>query len=96
MTGLPMLSLAILLPVIGAILLLFVRNTDGAKDGLIRNVTLAVSLVTFAVTLALWAGFDSAPAGESFQFIERHPWIPAFGIEYFMGCLLYTSDAADE
>ena len=48
-----MLSLAILLPVIGAILLLFVRNTDGAKDGLIRNVTLAVSLVTFAVTLAL-------------------------------------------
>ncbi|HQZ40811.1 MAG TPA: NADH-quinone oxidoreductase subunit M [Vicinamibacterales bacterium] len=85
MTGLPMLSLAILLPVIGAILLLFVRNTDGAKDGLIRNVTLAVSLVTFAVTLALWAGFDSAPAGESFQFIERHPWIPAFGIEYFMG-----------
>jgi len=84
-TGLPMLSLAILLPVIGAILLLFVRNTDGAKDGLIRNVTLAVSLVTFAVTLALWAGFDSAPAGESFQFIERHPWIPAFGIEYFMG-----------
>jgi len=80
-----MLSLAILLPVIGAILLLFVRNTDGAKDGLIRNVTLAVSLVTFAVTLALWAGFDSAPAGESFQFIERHPWIPAFGIEYFMG-----------
>ncbi|MCC7241827.1 MAG: NADH-quinone oxidoreductase subunit M [Acidobacteria bacterium] len=85
MTGLPMLSLAILLPVIGAILLLFVRNTDGAKDGLIRNLTLAVSLATFAVTLALWAGFDSAPAGESFQFMERHPWIPAFGIEYFLG-----------
>ena len=29
-----------------------------------------------AVTLALWAGFDSSPTAESFQFVERQPWIP--------------------
>ena len=85
MTGLPLLSIAILLPLAGAILLLFIGNRDGAKDGLIRNLTLAVSLVTFAVTLALWAGFDQSGTADSFQFVERHPWIPAFGIEYYLG-----------
>jgi NADH-quinone oxidoreductase subunit M len=84
-TGLPMLSLAILLPVVGALLLLLIGNRDGSKDGLIRNVTLVVSLVTFAVTLMLWAGFDQSPAAESFQFVERQPWIPTFGIEYYLG-----------
>ena len=85
MTGLPMLSLAILLPVIGALVLLFIGNRDGSKDGLIRNITFVVSLVTFGVTLALWAGFDQSPIAESFQFVERHPWIPTFGIEYYLG-----------
>ncbi|MCC7123757.1 MAG: NADH-quinone oxidoreductase subunit M [Acidobacteria bacterium] len=85
MTGLPMLSLAIVLPVLGALLLLLVNNRDGAKDALIRNVTLGVSLLTFAVTLGLWAGFDQTPGAEAFQFVERRPWIPFFGIEYFIG-----------
>ena len=58
MTGLPLLSLAITLPIIGAVLLMFVPNRDGSKDGLVRNLALGVSLVVFAVTLALWAGFD--------------------------------------
>jgi NADH-quinone oxidoreductase subunit M len=83
-TGLPILSLAIALPVLGAVALMFVGNRDGAKDALVRNLTLAVSLVTFAVTLALWASFDAA-SSEPFQFVERVPWIPAFNIEYYLG-----------
>ena len=39
MTGLPLLSLAIALPVIGSILLLFIGNRDGSRDGVIRNLT---------------------------------------------------------
>jgi NADH-quinone oxidoreductase subunit M len=85
LTGFPILSLAIGLPLVGALLLLFVSNRDGAKDALIRNLTLGVSLLTFAVTLGLWAAFDQSPAAESFQFVERAPWIPAFGIEYYLG-----------
>jgi NADH-quinone oxidoreductase subunit M len=84
-TGLPILSIVIGLPLVGAVLLLFISNRDGAKDALIRNLTLGVSLVTFAVSLALWAVFDQSPAAESFQFVERLPWIPAFGIEYYLG-----------
>jgi len=83
--GLPLLSIAILLPVIGAVVLLLVSNRDGKKNGLVRNLTLGVSLVTFAVTLLLWAGFDASAGAPAFQFVERHPWIPAFGIDYYVG-----------
>jgi len=83
--GLPLLSIAILLPIIGSVLLLFVPNRDGSKDGLVRNLTLAISLVTFGVTLMLWAGFDPSAGAPAFQFVERHAWIPAFGIDYYVG-----------
>jgi NADH-quinone oxidoreductase subunit M len=84
-TGFPLLSLAITLPIIGAVLLMFVSNRDGSKDGLVRNLTLAVSLVTFAVTLALWAGFDASATAPAFQFVEHREWIPAFKINYYVG-----------
>ncbi len=85
MTSLPLLSIAIALPVLGALALLAIPNRDTANDGLIRNLTLAISLAAFAVSLALWAGFDSSATGAAFQFVERHPWIPAFGIDYYLG-----------
>lgn len=85
MAGLPLLTLSIALPVLGALLLLFIDNKDGAKNGVVRNVTLLVSLVTFAVTLLLWLGFDAGEAAPAFQFVERHAWIPTFGIEYALG-----------
>jgi NADH-quinone oxidoreductase subunit M len=79
----PLLTLSWLVPLGGGILLLLVGNADGRRDGLIRWITLGISLVAFAVTLAIWAGFDEASAG--FQFVERVPWIPAFGIDYYVG-----------
>src|SRR5258705_7986492 len=48
-----------------------------------RSITLIVSLAVFAVTLATWASFN--PASAEFQLVERHPWIPAFGIDYYLG-----------
>ena len=48
-----LLTTAITLPIIGAVLLMFVSNRDGSKDSLIRYAALAISLATFAVTLAL-------------------------------------------
>jgi NADH-quinone oxidoreductase subunit M len=78
-----LLTISWLLPVAGALLLLFIGNADGRRDGLIRWVSLAIAVATFGVTLALWAGFDSSSPG--FQFVERHPWIPTFGIDYYLG-----------
>ncbi len=84
MTGWPLLSIVIWLPTVGALLLLLVNNRDGSRNGLVRNITLVASLATFAATLALWAFYDMSGAAE-FQFTERLPWIPAFGIEYSLG-----------
>jgi NADH-quinone oxidoreductase subunit M len=95
----PLLTLLWVVPLAGAILLLLVpgagdepprphddhevRGSRGPRDALFRNVALAISLVVFALTLLLWAGFDSA--SPDFQFVERAAWIPAFGIDYYVG-----------
>jgi NADH-quinone oxidoreductase subunit M len=78
-----LLTLSWTLPLAGALLLALIGNADGKKDALIRWVALGVSLVVFAVTLVIWARFD--PTSAEFQFVERVPWIPAFGIDYYLG-----------
>ena len=79
----PILTLSWTVPLIGALLLLLVGNADGRRDGLVRWIALGGSLLTGVVTLILWAAFDGASA--DYQFVERYEWIPAFGIEYFVG-----------
>ena len=78
-----LLTLSWLVPFAGALALLLIGNADGRRDGVIRWLSLGVALATFAVTLGLWAGFDATAA--EFQFVERRPWIPAFGIDYHVG-----------
>jgi NADH-quinone oxidoreductase subunit M len=79
----PLLSLTIFLPALGAVILLLVGNRDGRRDGPVRQIALGTALLTFVATLALWRGFD--PSGAEFQFVERASWVPAFGIEYYVG-----------
>jgi len=78
----PILTSILVVPVIGAILLLFVRDDERA-EGMVRNVALIVSGLVFALTLLLWNRFD--PGQADFQFVEQHAWIPAFGISYAVG-----------
>src|SRR6266850_966088 len=79
---LPILTSLIALPVVGAVLLLFVRDEE-KNEPLIRNIALVVSSLVFLETLLLWSRFDATSA--DFQFVERYAWIPAFGISYFVG-----------
>jgi len=78
----PILTSLIALPVAGALLLLLVRD-DEKNEPLVRNIALVVSTLVFLETLLLWSRFN--PASADFQFIERYAWMPAFGIEYFVG-----------
>ena len=78
----PILTTLIALPVAGAALLLFVKD-DEQHAGLIRKIALVVSVLVFAETLVLWSLFNAGSA--EFQFVEQYPWIPAFGISYFVG-----------
>jgi NADH-quinone oxidoreductase subunit M len=78
----PILSSLIAVPIAGAILLLFVRDEEHSEQT-IRAIALIVSGLVFLETLLLWSRFNTASA--DFQFIERHDWIPAFGISYLLG-----------
>jgi NADH-quinone oxidoreductase subunit M len=77
----PILTSIVALPAVGALLLLVLR--DERNETLVRNAALIVSLLVFAETLLLWWEFDAAL--DSFQFVERYAWIPAFGITYAVG-----------
>src|SRR5580765_5646472 len=78
----PILTSLIALPILGAFLLFFLRD-DEQRAGTIRRIALVVSLLVFAETLLLWWRFD--PTSAEFQFVERHAWIPSFGISYAVG-----------
>jgi NADH-quinone oxidoreductase subunit M len=78
----PILTSLIALPIVGALLLLLLRD-DEEHAGAIRRVALVVSILVFAESLLLWARFN--PGSADFQFVERHAWIPAFGIQYLVG-----------
>ncbi|KKB09588.1 NADH-quinone oxidoreductase subunit M [Devosia chinhatensis] len=58
------------LPILGAALLLATPKTS---IGAIRWISLATTLVVFALSLALWNAFDASNAG--FQFVVNMPWI---------------------
>jgi NADH-quinone oxidoreductase subunit M len=79
----PLLSTLIAVPLVGAVALLFINNRDNRREHLVRWFALAWSMVELALTLVLWMWFNSGSA--DFQFVERHAWIPAFGIEYAVG-----------
>lgn len=75
-----LLSVLIWLPILGGVLLLFVGNRLGSGH---RWLALALAVLTFMLSLPLYAGFDGSTA--DMQFVERIPWIPAFRVEYFLG-----------
>ncbi len=83
MAVVPILSLVIALPLVGAVLLLFVPNGEDRNERFVRQAALAISIAEFAVTLWIWAGFDAASA--DYQMVERYAWIPRFGISYAIG-----------
>jgi NADH-quinone oxidoreductase subunit M len=74
------LSLILFTPLIGALLLLFV---DKRNDNAIRWIANIFALVGFIISVPLWFWYN--PANPEFQFIERAPWIPSVGADYFLG-----------
>jgi NADH-quinone oxidoreductase subunit M len=74
------LTLLVLVPLAGAAVISLVGRE---RESLIQRLALVTSLAVFALTLVLWARFDTGSA--EFQFVERYSWIPAFGIEYLVG-----------
>jgi NADH-quinone oxidoreductase subunit M len=74
------LSLILFTPLAGALILLLVNKENVSA---IRWIANAVALVGFVISVPLWFWYN--PGSGEFQFIERLPWIPSIGAEYFLG-----------
>src|SRR4029077_9092076 len=79
----PLLTLVTFLPLVGVLLIIVLRGEAEAVARNARWIALWTSLVTFLLSLALWAYFD--PTKAEFQFVEHAEWLPGFTIAYHMG-----------
>ncbi len=79
-SGFPLLTLTIWLPILGGLAVLASGDRDSALS---KKIALAVAILTFLVSLGLWFWFDLATA--QMQFVEHSPWIPTFGVFYYLG-----------
>ncbi|HSC27011.1 MAG TPA: NADH-quinone oxidoreductase subunit M [Vicinamibacterales bacterium] len=75
-----LLSIILFTPLAGALVLLFVNRR---RENAIRWIANAFACAGFAVSLPLWFRYDSQSS--AWQFVERAPWIPSIGAEYFLG-----------
>ena len=72
-----LLSLLIFLPLAFALVVAF------SPERLVRPIALGLSLVHFALSLTLFQRFDPLKTG--LQLTHKVPWVPTFGINYFVG-----------
>ncbi len=75
-----LLTLSMLLPLLGTAALAFTPKTSVL---LTKQIALATTVLVALVGILMTVNFDFKATG--FQFVESHPWIPAFGINYALG-----------
>jgi NADH-quinone oxidoreductase subunit M len=80
LAGIPILSIIVFLPLLGALVIAFVpRRYERA----IKAIALLTALAAWVISLAMLAAF--VPSMNGFQFGETAEWIPVFGIQYKVG-----------
>jgi NADH-quinone oxidoreductase subunit M len=77
-----LLTVVTFVPLLGALALVLVPRDETAQH---RALALLTSLVTLALSLGLWAGFDAAAGAPEFQFEQQSAWLPTLGISYHVG-----------
>jgi NADH-quinone oxidoreductase subunit M len=81
MSGYPLLSLAIWIPIVAGLLILAVGRDS--NPGLSRILSLIGALAGLLITFPLYTNFDASST--VMQFVELAPWIPRFNINYHLG-----------
>lgn len=81
MSQLPLLSLLVLTPWLGALIVWALRGTIARRP--LRAISFWFSWSTLAIGVALLADFE--PAITAMQFVERRPWIAALNVNYHLG-----------
>jgi len=83
MDGFPILSLITFLPLVGAILMMFLKGKEHDVALRAKQIALLVSGLTFVLVFGLMLNFD--PHTAEFQFVEKKVWFTSIGISYHMG-----------
>jgi NADH-quinone oxidoreductase subunit M len=74
------LTIITFVPLLGALLLVPVRRE---RSRFFMLAATWIAGIDFLLSLPLWFQFDTSRSG--FQFIEKSPWIPSIGVQYFLG-----------
>ncbi len=78
-----LLTILVFFPLLGVLAILLADRGKGESDNVIRWIALGTSLITLVISVVVLASYDTAVAG--LQLVDRIPWIPAWGIQYFLG-----------
>ena len=81
-----LLSNLIWLPIAGGVVLLVIGDSGDARSSqasLMRIAALIFSVLTFLLSVVLYAAFDNAATG--MQFVERVLWVESLGVYYYLG-----------
>ena len=78
----PILSSLILLPLVGTLFVLFIKDNASKNYQNIKYVSLFVSFANFLISIYLWYQFDNSTS--EFQFIESKQWLKGF-VNYKVG-----------
>jgi NADH-quinone oxidoreductase subunit M len=82
MTSIPILSIVTFFPLVGALIIMFLPQTEAGVRN-IRITALGAAVITFIVSLFILVYYD--PSNPGFQLIERKEWIPGTGVIYQKG-----------
>ncbi len=82
MTDIPLLSLTIFLPLIGALVILLIKEEESSVIN-IKKVALWTSIGAFLLSLLIWLQFDTSNPG--YQFEEKFKWFNEFNFYYHVG-----------
>jgi len=78
--NIPFLTIIYLMPLCAVIALFFIPGTNHKA---VKVVSLVFSVLSFIMSLLLFISYDYKKGG--LQFVEHFDWIPAIGVNYFMG-----------
>ena len=80
----PWLSSIVLLPLIGALIMPFLKTKEDEDNTLPRNISLSFLFIDFLlIVCVLIAKFDNN--NSSLQLLERISWLPSIGLEWSLG-----------
>jgi proton-translocating NADH-quinone oxidoreductase, chain M len=80
MGGFPILSATLLIPILGAILVMIIPRR---QDSLIRYTAAVCTLISLILSLLVFLNYDRSAAG--MQFTEYIPWVKDLGVSYALG-----------